>query len=227
MFPVRALLSGPIAARCNGKLSMTVNKFARTTPAATSKTTTAPRINKRLMFSTKQQNMTPEEREEAIKHANKAMKGYVETRILAKQGLLKSKGRGPSKETSSATTMQISMFVSLALAFIISPILGKKIATDKEFREKYVPSWYDFRAPSPKSAWTRQELHDQIVDAERDMRERAIRGEFTPEKLAEMKKGLMPRSDLSDSDMELVEKYGWAKLHPGLDDDEDDEDDDE
>jgi hypothetical protein len=184
-------------------------------------------MSRNKKFFSTEQKMTPEEREEAIKHANQAMKGYVQTRILAKQGKLKSKGRGPSKETESATTMQMSMFATLALAFIISPILGKKIAQDEEFREKYVPSWYDFRAPAPKSAWTRQELHGQIVEAERDMRERAIRGEFTPEKLQEMKKGMMPRSDLSEEDMKLVEKYGWAKLHPGLDDDDDDDDDDD
>jgi protein PhnA len=35
-------------------------------------------------------NMTPEEKQEAIKNANDVMKGYVETRILAKQGKLKS-----------------------------------------------------------------------------------------------------------------------------------------
>jgi hypothetical protein len=212
----RVLLSGIVR-------PTTVNKFAH---SATHLTRKQPLAVRRRKFST-QQKMTPEERDEAINHANQAMKGYVQTRILAKQGKLKSKGRGPSKQTESATTMQMSMFVTLALAFIISPILGKKIAQDEEFRNKYVPSWYDFRAPSPKSAWTRQELHDQIVDAERDMRERAIRGEFTPEKLEEMKKGMIPRSDISEEDMKLVNKYGWAKLHPGLDDDEDDDEDED
>jgi hypothetical protein len=171
--------------------------------------------------------MTPEETEEAIRHANKAMKGYVETRILAKQGKLKSKGRGLSESEKSANRMQMSMLVTLAIAFIISPILGRKIALDDEFREKYVPDWYDFRVKPPKSAWTRQELHDQIIEVERDMRERAIRGDFSPEKLAEIKRSMEPRSDLSDEDINLAEKYGWGKIHPGIDTDDDDDDDDE
>jgi hypothetical protein len=177
-----------------------------------------------VRFSTKK-TMTPEETEEAVRHANKAMKGYVETRILAKQGKLKSKGRGLSESQTSANRIQFSLFVSLALAFIISPILGRKIAVDDEFREKYIPDWYDFRVKPPKSAWTRQELHDQIIEVERDMRERAIRGDFSPEKLAEMKRSMEPRSDLSDEDVDLAEKYGWGKIHPGIDPDEEDDDD--
>lgn len=46
--------------------------------------------------------------------------------------------------------------------------------------------WYDFRVRAPASAWTRQELHEQVVEVEREMRERAIRGEFTSEKLVSL-----------------------------------------
>jgi hypothetical protein len=177
--------------------------------------------------SQQQQKMTEEEREAAINHANKAMKGYVETRILAKQGKLKSKGRGPSESHKSANAIQLSLFISLGLAFIVSPVLGRKIAEDDEFREKYVPEWYDFRVKPPKSAWTREELHNQIVDVERDMRERAIRGDFTPEKLEELKRSMQPRSDLSDKDIDMAKKYGWGAIHPGIDPEDDDDDDDE
>jgi hypothetical protein len=171
------------------------------------------------------QKMTHEEREAAINHANQAMKGYVETRILAKQGKLKSKGRGPSQQQKSATAIQLSLFLSLGLAFILSPILGRKIAEDEEFREKYVPDWYDFRVKPPKSAWTREEMHHQIIEAEKDMRERAIRGDFTPEKLEEMRRRLQPRRDLSKEDVEMAKKYGWGAIHPGIDPDDDDHDD--
>lgn len=170
--------------------------------------------------------MTPAEREEAIREANRQMKGYVETRILAKQGKLPSKGRGRSKNSKSQHAMQISLFVSLSLAFIASPILGRKIAKDEEFRKKYIPDWYDFRIKSPDSAWTRQELHEQLVEVERDMRERAIKGDFTPEKLEEMKRSMQPRSDLTDEDIYYAEKYGWGRVHPGVDPDEYDEDED-
>jgi len=171
--------------------------------------------------------MSIEERNDAVRHANKAMKGYTQTRILAKQGKLVSKNRRQSKEYESANAIQFSLFLSLGLAFIISPILGRKIAHDEKFREKYVPEWCDFRIKPPKSAWTRQELHDQIVDVERDMRERAIRGDFTPEKLEELKRTLEPRSDLSTEDTAMAKKYGWGAIHPGLDPDDYDDDDDD
>ena len=168
-----------------------------------------------------------EEREAAMRHANQSMKGYVETRILAKQGKLKSKSRGPSDKTKSATAIQMALFVSLSAAFIASPILGKKIAQDEEFREKYIPAWYDFRVKAPESAWTRQELHEQLVDVEKDMRERAIRGEFTPENLEELKRSMQPRSDLTEEDKMYAEKYGWGRIHPGVDPDDDYDDDDD
>ena len=175
-------------------------------------------------FSSK---LSIEERNNAVRHANKAMKGYTQTRILAKQGKLPSKNRRQSEEYQSQNAIQLSLFISLGLAFIISPILGRKIAHDEEFREKYVPDWYDFRIKPPKSAWTRQELHDQIVDVERDMRERAIRGDFTPEKLEELKQTLQPRSDLSREDIAMAKKYNWGAIHPGVDPDDYDEDEDD
>lgn len=170
--------------------------------------------------------MTSAERQEAIRAANKTMKGYVETRILAKQGKLKK--RNASQNTQSASKIQLSLLISLAAAFIASPILGKKIATDEEFRNKYIPDWYDFRIRTPSSAWTRAELHEQLVEVENDMRQRAIRGDFAPEKLQDMKRQMQPRSDLTEEDLYYAEKYGWGKIHPGMDeDDEDDYDDDE
>jgi hypothetical protein len=180
--------------------------------------------SQRRFFSS--DKMTQAERDQAIQDANDAMKSYVETRLLAKQGKLKSK-RKQSETSKSETSIQLSLLGALAIAFVASPFLGKKIATDKEFREAYVPSWFDFRVRSPESAWTRQELHDQVVKVEREMRERAIRGDFAPEKLAAMKSGLAPRSDLSNEDIAMAEKFGWSRIHPGVDPDDDDDDDDD
>ena len=172
--------------------------------------------------------LTEEERNEAIRNANDAMKGYVETRMLAKQGKLKSK-RGQSETTKSQYTIQLSILVTMIAAFVTAPFLGKKIATDEEFRKKYIPDWFDFRVRSPESAWTRKELHDQLVQVEQDLRERAIRGDFAPDKLEDIKRQLQPRSDLSEEDVALAKKYGWGRIHPGVDPDDDDydEEDDE
>lgn len=168
-------------------------------------------------------NMTPEEKQEAIKKANDVMMGYVETRILAKQGKLKSRKKDAGNQTGQKV-LNISIFLSIAAAFLVSPWLGKKIATDEEFRNKYVPAWYDFRVKAPDSAWTRQELHHQIVSVEKDMRERAVRGDFTPDKLEVMKGKMEPRSDLSEEDVAMADKYGWGRIHPGVDPDDFDDD---
>jgi hypothetical protein len=69
-------------------------------------------------------------------------------------------------------------------------------------------------------------LHQQIVQVETDMRERAIRGDFTPDKLEVMKGQMEPRSDLSDQDVAMADKYGWGRLHPGVDPDDFDDDED-
>lgn len=192
-------------------------------------------VNRRLMSSnsstpsknatTPTQQMTKAERDKAIHDANKSMEGYAQTRILKKKGLLKSKRPGQSEQSKAQHKIQLALFLSLAGAFIVSPILGRKIAQDDEFREKYIPSWYDFRIKSPESAWTRAELHQQILDVEADMRQRAINGEFTPEKLTELKNNLQARSDLTEEDLYYAKKYGWGSIHPGVDPDDDDDDD--
>jgi len=106
------------------------------------------------------------------------------------------------------------------IAFIATPFLGKKLATDEEFR-KLVPSWYfdSYRMKVPeRDPNTRQSLHNQLIAMQKDLHERAIRGEFTKENRDKM----VFKDDLKD------DPYGWSKIHPGVDeDDEDDEDEDE
>ena len=102
-------------------------------------------------------------------------------------------------------------------AFILTPFLGRKIAYDEEFRANYVPSWFDYTVDKPTSEWTREELHEQIVLLQQQLHQRAIRGEFTPEKLEEIRRNL-------DRKPEQEEYAHFAKLHPGVDDDEELED---
>lgn len=211
---------------------MLSSKIIRAIPNRLGKSTQQPVVAVRKRFLSEPPKkptipMTEAEREEILIEANRQMQSYVHARILAKQGKLKSKGRGRSENSKSQNAIQLSLMVSLVAAFIASPILGKKIAQDAEFREKYIPSWYDFRVKSPESAWTREELHEQLVSVERDMRERAIRGEFTPDKLEELKRSMQPRTDLSEEDRYYAKKYGWGKIHPGVDPEDDDDDDDD
>jgi hypothetical protein len=176
--------------------------------------------------------MTTEEHNEAIHKANKAMLGYVETRLLAKQGKLKSK-RNNSETTLSGKqhAIQMALLVSMGLAFIASPFLGKKIAQDEDFRNKYIPTWFDFsvKHPPKSSQYTRQQMHTQMLALDEELHDRAQRGEFTPEKLRQLRHKLehpVAREDVSDADVAMAEKYGWNKIHPGLSE-EDDEDDGE
>lgn len=162
----------------------------------------------------------PERHQVYMKEANAQMQKYHEARELLKQGKLKSvnEHRGP-KQTSIA--QQAGVFVVFLAAFITMPFVGKKIATDDEFREKWVPSWYDFTVKKPENPWTREELHEQMLQVQKDIHERAIAGEFTPEKLEELQNSLISPAyrHREGLDRSKVPKE-WDKIHPGLDDNE-------
>lgn len=160
--------------------------------------------------------MTSTERNAALRDANEKMRQYYINRPPIE--VLNQKKRHNNR--SSEYLIQFAAASSFLAVFLITPFIGRKIARDEEFRKKYIPSWYDFTIEKPDYAWTRSELHEQMVDLKRFLHEQAIAGEFTPEKLDEMRR-MFPGSGPSDDD-----KNGWNKLHPGLDDDEDVEDDD-
>lgn len=165
------------------------------------------------MFSSK---MTPGEREAAMREADAKMREYHLNRPPIE--LVKPKKSKWGNPRDDQTFIQAAIVVSFVTAFLITPLLGRKIATDEEFRKKYIPAWYDYTIERPESAWTREELHEQLVQVQRELHERAIRGDFEPEKLDKMRRhfgGVDPGDD----------PHGWGKLHPGVDDDEDIEDD--
>jgi hypothetical protein len=55
-----------------------------------------------------------------------------------------------------------------------------------------------------------------MLESQRIIRERAIAGEFTPEKLNALKNRLPGHEGVDRSNIPA----GWEKIHPGLDDDE-------
>lgn len=160
--------------------------------------------------------MTAEEVEAALEKANESMKDYyqypVEKVIAAKKARFNNRHRGKD------FYLQLGLGVSLICSFLATPFLGRKIAMDAEFREKYIPTWYDYTLEKPKSAWTRAELQEHLVKLRTELHERAMRGEFTPEKLEEMRRNLKKKP-------EKAEHAHFAQLHPGVDDDEELEDD--
>jgi hypothetical protein len=162
---------------------------------------------------------TAADREAYLKEANKQMQKYHDTRELMKAGKLVSKNqhRGP-KNAAGAQMAVVGLFLA---AFLSMPFLGKKIAQDDEFRAKWIPAFYDFTVKKPENPWTREELHEQMLQIQQDIRSRAIRGEFTPEKLQQMKGSLegLDYPERSGMERSKIPKE-WTKIHPGLDDDE-------
>ena len=168
----------------------------------------------------------------ALKDANAQMQKYHETRELMRQGKL-TKLNNKNQQNSSATAAQAGILVVFLVAFMSTPFIGKRIAQDEEFRKKYIPSWYDYTVKRPENAWTRDELHEQMLQVQHDIHTRAIAGEFTPEKLKELQDAM--QSPNSSSSIALDEMYHphrqgidrskipkeWDMVHPGLAADED------
>jgi len=165
--------------------------------------------------SSRSKKLSVEEVTEKMRQANEKMRQYHINRppihVLQKSKLRNSRG-------DQHLYIQLAAVSTLLTAFLLTPFIGRKIARDEDFRKKYIPSWYDFTLEKPDYAWTRKELHEQLVELQKELHEKAIKGEFTPEKIDEMRRhfaGAEPEND----------PHGWGKIHPGLDDDEDIEDD--
>jgi hypothetical protein len=158
--------------------------------------------------------------EEYMREANKQMERYHEAREAFKAGKLKSKN--PRQGSRDSTAAQFTVAGVFLVVFFATPFLGRKIAQDDEFRERWIPSWYDFTVKKPDNAWTRDELHEQMLEVQRNIRERAIAGDFTPEKLEEMQRSLegMNYPHREGMDRSKVPKV-WDSIHPGAEDDDD------
>jgi hypothetical protein len=163
----------------------------------------------------------------ALKDANAQMQKYHETRELMKQGKLKNLN-SKNQQSNSATATQAGIMVVFLIAFMSTPFLGKKIAQDEEFRKKYIPAWYDYTVKRPENPWTRDELHEQMLQVQHDIHTRAIAGEFTPEKLQALQNAMQsPNSSSSAAldDLYHPHRQGldrskipkeWDMVHPGL-----------
>lgn len=209
MFYLRRISAPYLLSHCNKRSNHPLpNKNRRLVSARCRFTTTS---------STKKDahKLTSEEVEAVLEKANESMKAYYsyppEKVIAAKK--LKFEERHRDKQFY----FQLGLASSLVCCFLITPFLGRKIAYDEEFRQKYVPSWYDYTLEKPKNAWTREELNQEIILLQKKLHERAIAGDFTPEKLEEMRRTLHKKPE--------KEEYAhFAQLHPGVDADEDLED---
>jgi hypothetical protein len=181
--------------------------------------------------------MTPHEIDAHLMDANEKMKAYADARHRMKLGKLTAKPHKFSHSGGNRSTnlrVQVGVTVILVVSFLSTPFLGKKIAKDKEFREKWVPAWLDYTVKEPEYAWTRQELHDIDVEYQKEMRERAIRGDFEPDKLAALDAVLKAkdRQNLVEphvgTDAEVTTRNVWDRILwdrdvEGIEDEDDEE----
>mmetsp|Transcript_5523 Transcript_5523/g.12051 ORF Transcript_5523/g.12051 Transcript_5523/m.12051 type:complete len:209 (-) Transcript_5523:214-840(-) len=164
----------------------------------------------------KGKKMTSGEVNAALHDANEAMKAYYS--YPPEKVIALKKAKFDARHRDGQFYLQLGLGVSLVCCFLITPFLGRKIAYDEEFKNKYIPEWYDYTIEKPKNAWTKEELHLQVMLLQKQLHERAIAGEFTPEKLEDMRRNLAKKPE--------KEEYAhFAQLHPGVDGDEDLEDD--
>ena len=162
-----------------------------------------------------EKKMTAEEVEAALEKANETMKEYYS--FPPEKVIAAKKARFEDRHRDKGFYLQLGLAMTMLCSFLVTPFLGRKIAYDDDFRKKYIPEWYDYTIEKPKSAWTKEELHQQVMLLRRQLHERAIAGEFTPEKLEEMRRNLQRKPENP--------KYAhFAQIHPGVDDDEDIED---
>ena len=169
-----------------------------------------------------------EARLEVMRKADATMKTYHDAKLAKLRGELPSKN---NFEDRGFSRFQLAVVGLTVLGFIAAPFLGKKIAKDKEFREKYIPDWYDYTVKRPTSEMTREEVHEQILQLQKEIRARAKAGEFSDEKLSKMRRYMDGLDTESNKDFNPDnDQHAWsppsqfAKLHPGVADDEDIED---
>jgi small subunit ribosomal protein S25e len=80
--------------------------------------------------------------EENIRKTHETLQAYAEARILKKQGKLPPKRDYYNRsKTQSQMRLQRNIAIGMVLALLTSPFIGKKVATDDDFRRQYVPTW--------------------------------------------------------------------------------------
>ena len=165
---------------------------------------------------------TQQEKEEYLHRANQEMERYHIAREQMRRNTTKN---SDSSNSWSAQQAQLGIAVLFLGLFFTTPWLGRKIARDEEFRSKYVPDWYNFTVPKPERPWTRDELHEQMLQVHYELRQRAIRGEFTEDKLKQMENSLLSPSSKQQTTKNVTERSqkipeGMDRIHPGLEEGE-------
>ena len=174
---------------------------------------------------TKSRVVLEAERQVYLREANEQMKLYHDTRELMRQGKLKNVNAHLGPRHAGQTQAAVAV-VFLAI-LVAMPFLGRKIARDDDFRQRWVPKWYDYTVQKPDKPWTRQELHEQYLMVQMHLRERAMKGDFAPEKLDQLQTNLEGQvqkpggsSSPSSPSSESRSSNAWDIAQPGMSPDE-------
>lgn len=162
------------------------------------------------------------ERQAYLRDANEQMKLYHDTRERMRRGELTN--INTHLAPSHAGKAQAAIAVVFLALFIATPFLGRRIARDDEFRERWVPKWYDYTVQKPENPWTRDELHEQFLMVQMHLRERAIKGDFAPEKLEKLQSHLEAQGQQEREESvpsgKSKQLQVWDTFAPGMSKDE-------
>jgi hypothetical protein len=162
------------------------------------------------------------ERQAYLRDANEQMKLYHDTRERMRRGELTN--INAHLAPSHAGKAQAAVAVVFLALFIATPFLGRRIARDDEFRERWIPKWYDYTVQKPENSWTRDELHEQFLMVQMHLRERAIKGDFAPEKLDKLQSHLEAQDQQKGEESAPSGKSRqlkvWDTFAPGMSKDE-------
>eukprot|EP00540_Astrosyne_radiata_P011898 CAMPEP_0116842642 /NCGR_PEP_ID=MMETSP0418-20121206/11633_1 /TAXON_ID=1158023 /ORGANISM="Astrosyne radiata, Strain 13vi08-1A" /LENGTH=205 /DNA_ID=CAMNT_0004473281 /DNA_START=75 /DNA_END=692 /DNA_ORIENTATION=+ len=146
--------------------------------------------------------MSAAEREAAIRDANEKMRQYHVNRPPLPLIYERKRAIGRQRDAQHHS-IQLLVVTGFLVAFGGTVFLGRRIAIDDEFRKRYLPIWYDFTLPKPESLYTRAQMHEDLVQRQKELHERAIRGDFSPEKIQELRQAYL--TELEDPEEEIDE----------------------
>ena len=194
--------------------SASTSQTAATSAGAATSTSAAGAQKSRMVLEA--------ERQAYLRDANEQMKLYHDTRERMRRGELTN--INTHLAPSNAGKAQAAVAAVFLALFIATPFLGRRIARDDEFRERWVPKWYDYTVQKPENPWTRDELHEQFLMVQTHVRERAIKGDFAPEKLDQLQSHLEAQGQQRSEVPALSEKSKqlkmWDTFAPGMSKDE-------
>ena len=132
------------------------------------------------------------------------------------------------------TVLQVVVGVTIFMGFVAAPVLGKKLAYRDSDVLNWIP-WGDYTVNKHYKGvteyHTKEDIHRSLVEYQKIMHERAIRGEFVEQDQEQSNTNNMKKKPLPyEDDLDKRNSIYWRPNlsdGPALPDDDDDDDGDE